>query len=90
MTLSLADSVNQAHSGLAVHVEAMTNKTTRHMQLLDESMDKELTQALQTFGYQLTALSEKFVNDYIPLTDRLREILVLAEQQSNKQTQAAK
>ncbi len=84
VTLNLAQSVNQAHSGLAEHVEAMTNKTNEHMQLLDESMEKELTQALQTFGYQLTALSEKFVNDYMPLTDRLREILAMAEQQTAK------
>lgn len=90
VTQSLASSVNQAHSGLAEHVEAMTDKTEKQMQLLDESMEKELTAALQTFGYQLTALSEKFVNDYIPLTDRLRDLLTLAEQQSAKQTQAAK
>ncbi len=82
----LAVSVNEAHSGLAQHVEAMTNKTNAHMQMLDESMEKELTHALQTFGYQLTALSEKFVNDYMPLTDRLREILTLAEQQLSKQS----
>jgi ribosomal 50S subunit-associated protein YjgA (DUF615 family) len=55
------------------------------MQLLDASMEKELTQALQTFGYQLTALSEKFVNDYMPLTDRLREILTLAEKELSQQ-----
>jgi translation initiation factor 2 alpha subunit (eIF-2alpha) len=82
VTTSLAYSVNQAHGGLAEHVEAMTNKTQQQMLLLDESMEKELTQALQTFGYQLTALSEKFVNDYMPLTDRLREVIALAEQQS--------
>jgi DNA anti-recombination protein RmuC len=82
----LAHSVNQAHSGLAQHVEAMTNKTSAQMQMLDESMEKELTQALQTFGYQLTALSEKFVNDYMPLTDRLREVLNVAEQQMSKQS----
>lgn len=82
----LAKSVNEAHSGLAQHVEAMTNKTSAQMQMLDESMEKELTQALQTFGYQLTALSEKFVNDYMPLTDRLRELLNLAEQQLSRQS----
>jgi ribosomal 50S subunit-associated protein YjgA (DUF615 family) len=81
---SLASSVNEAHSGLAQHVEAMTDKTSQQMQMLDESMEKELTQALQTFGYQLTALSEKFVNDYMPLTDRLREVLSLAEAQLEK------
>lgn len=86
---SLAESVNQAHSGLAEHVESMSTKTQQQMQVLDESMEKELTQALQTFGYQLTALSEKFVNDYMPLTDRLREVIALAEQQA-KTKQPAK
>jgi len=90
VTQGLASSVNQAHSGLAEHVEAMTEKTERQMQLLDESMEKELTAALQTFGYQLTALSEKFVNDYVPLTDRLRELLLMAEQQSGRHAQTSK
>lgn len=90
VTQSLANSVNQAHSGLAEHVEAMTDKTEKQMQLLDQSMEKELTAALQTFGYQLTALSEKFVNDYVPLTDRLRELLLMAEQQSGKRPQTSK
>lgn len=90
VSTSLAASVNQAHSGLAEHVMAMTDKTDKQMQMLDASMEKELTQALQTFGYQLTALSEKFVNDYMPLTDRLREILALAESPTGKRTQAAK
>jgi ABC-type transporter Mla subunit MlaD len=80
VTQSLASSVNQAHSGLAEHVEAMTEKTEKQMLLLDQSMKKELTGALQAFGYQLTALSEKFVSDYVPLTDRLRELLLMAEQ----------
>lgn len=86
---SMAESVNEAHSGLARHVTEMTDKTNAHMQMLDEAMEKELNQALQTFGYQLTALSEKFVNDYMPLTDRLRDILTLAEQQTGKQKESA-
>lgn len=90
VTQGLASSVNQAHSGLAEHVQEMTEKTERQMQLLDQSMEKELTAALQTFGYQLTALSEKFVNDYVPLTDRLRELLLMAEQQSGKHPQTSK
>lgn len=90
VTKSLASSVNQAHSGLAEHVEAMTEKTEKQMQLLDQSMEKELTEALQTFGYQLTALSEKFVNDYVPLTDRLRELLLIAEQKTGKSPQTSK
>lgn len=90
VTHSLADSVNQAHSGLAEHVQEMTNNTDQQMRLLDEAMEKELTQALQTFGYQLTALSEKFVNDYVPLTDKLRELLTMAEQKSSSKSPAMK
>ena len=85
VNLNMAESVHAALGGLAQHVEAMTTKTNKHMEMLDESMEKELTQALQTFGYQLTALSEKFVNDYMPLTNRLREVLEIAEQQLAKQ-----
>ncbi len=89
VNLAMAESVSQAHSGLADHVMAMTDKTSTQMTLLDQSMEKELNQALQTFGYQLTALSEKFVNDYMPLTDRLRELLTLAEQQSKRPAEQA-
>ena len=42
-------------------------------------MTEELTKALESFGRQLAALSEKFVNDYTPLTERLRDILTIAE-----------
>jgi ribosomal 50S subunit-associated protein YjgA (DUF615 family) len=63
----------------------MSSKTQKQMEILDESMEKQLNLALQTFGYQLTALSEKFVNDYIPLTDRLRDLVTLAEQAKAKQ-----
>ncbi len=76
----LAASVESAHSSLAEHVAGMSSKTAKQMEILDESMEKQLNLALQTFGYQLTALSEKFVNDYIPLTDRLRDLVTLAEQ----------
>ncbi|MFT4860896.1 MAG: ABC-type transporter Mla subunit MlaD [Pseudohongiellaceae bacterium] len=76
----LAASVESAHSGLAEHVAGMSSKTQKQMEILDKSMEKQLNLALQTFGYQLTALSEKFVNDYIPLTDRLRDLVTLAEQ----------
>lgn len=46
---------------------------------LDRTMEAELEKSLKTFGYQLTALSEKFVNDYTPLTDRLHDLVSLAE-----------
>lgn len=45
---------------------------------LDKALQKELNDALTSLGKQLASLSEKFVEDYQPLTDRLREVVRLA------------
>ena len=90
VTISLADSVNEAHGGLAERVEALTARSSTQLEQLDQAMERELTAALQTFGYQLTALSEKFVNDYTPLTDRLREVLAIAEKSTSASTGKAR
>jgi hypothetical protein len=49
---------------------------------LDKGLQDELTKSLETLGRQLASLSEKFVSDYGPLTDRLREVVRLAEKTS--------
>jgi len=49
---------------------------------LDRGLQEELNKSLETLGRQLASLSEKFVADYGPLTDRLREVVRLA--QSNR------
>jgi DNA anti-recombination protein RmuC len=46
---------------------------------LDRGLQEELTKSLETMGRQLASLSEKFVSDYSPLTDRLREIVRIAQ-----------
>lgn len=45
---------------------------------LDKGLQEELTKSLETLGRQLASLSEKFVADYGPLTDRLREVVSIA------------
>jgi DNA anti-recombination protein RmuC len=45
---------------------------------LDRGLQEELTKSLDTLGRQLASLSEKFVADYNPLTDKLREVVRLA------------
>jgi DNA anti-recombination protein RmuC len=45
---------------------------------LDKGLNEELTKSLETLGRQLASLSEKFVADYSPLTDRLREVVRIA------------
>jgi len=58
----------------------IAEKVERQVAVLDDSMEEELNKALQSFGMQLTALSEKFVSDYSPLTQKLQDVVKLAEE----------
>lgn len=60
--------------------ERSLDRTEQQLVRMDAALEHELTHALQTFGSQLAALSEKFVSDYTPLTDKLRDLVKLAEQ----------
>ena len=55
------------------------DRTEQQLVRLDAALEHELTHSLQTFGSQMAALSEKFVSDYTPLTDKLRELVKVAE-----------
>jgi len=46
---------------------------------LDASLEKELNTALESLSRQLVSLSAKFVEDYAPLTDKLREVVQLSK-----------
>ena len=56
----------------------MVCRTEQQIMKLDDAMEDELVKALKTFGYQLASLSEKFVADYGPITDKLQEVLAMA------------
>ncbi|MEK7584400.1 MAG: hypothetical protein AAB490_04080, partial [Patescibacteria group bacterium] len=59
---------------LDTHAGAMQER----FKVFDESMGKEMKKALETLGGQLAALSGKFVQDYTPLTENLREVVKIA------------
>jgi chromosome segregation ATPase len=46
---------------------------------IDKGLEEELTKALNSLGGSLAALSAKFVQDYQPLTEKLREVVRLSE-----------
>jgi len=46
---------------------------------LDKALQKELNDALEGLSRQLASLSAKFVEDYTPLTERLREIVQISK-----------
>ena len=53
----------------------LATKTKDQVSVLDKALSEELQKSLESLGRQLTALSERFVSDYTPLTDRLRLLL---------------
>ncbi|WP_426417653.1 hypothetical protein [Aestuariirhabdus sp. LZHN29] len=77
---SSSEQFSRAQIALNEQVETILARNEQQVERLDQSMEEQLNKALQSFGYQLTALSEKFVSDYAPLTERLREVVALAQE----------
>ncbi len=71
------EQVNTRHSDIMLQ---MLDRNEKQLVRMDNAMEQELTHALQTFGGQLTALSEKFVSDYLPLTEKLRQVVQISAQ----------
>ena len=57
------------------HMKQLADKTTDQLVKLDTALETELSKSISSLGRQLTALSTRFVEDYAPLTDRLRSLL---------------
>ena len=53
----------------------LADKANEHIVKLDTALEHELSKSISSLGKQLTALSKQFVEDYSPLTDRLRAIV---------------
>ena len=75
---TLSETLVNSQQGLHDKVEHMVNRTEQQIMKLDDAMEVELVKALKTFGYQLASLSEKFVSDYAPLTEKLQELVAVA------------
>jgi len=57
------------------HIKQLADKTNEQLIKLDTALEKELTKSLSSLGSQLTSLSKQFVDDYTPLTSKLRELI---------------
>jgi len=55
--------------------EQIVAGTQKHVAMLDKALEEELRRAIESLGRQLTALSQKFVQDYTPLTAQLQRVL---------------
>ncbi|WP_196157258.1 hypothetical protein [Reinekea sp. G2M2-21] len=75
----LIEGTEKSQQAMGAQLESLLQQNNKQLTILEAGMEEELRKALMTFGYQLTALSEKFVNDYMPLTDRLQDLIKAAE-----------
>lgn len=57
------------------HIRSLADKTTEQFSKLDAALETELSKSITSLGRQLTALSRQFVDDYTPLTERLRALV---------------
>lgn len=71
----LNDQLESAHKEINTQVKQLAEDTKKHVLLLDKALEEELTKSIEGLGKQLTALSQKFVQDYTPLTDQLRRVV---------------
>jgi gas vesicle protein len=78
----LADSIKQTGQDLSAHVKQASEDTKKQVAALDQGLEKALTHSLETLARQLTALSNKFVQDYTPLTERLQQVVQMANRLS--------
>jgi hypothetical protein len=78
---ALADNsaaLRTAVQDVAEQMADLSVKTNEHVAALENGLKDGLEFSLNTLGQQLTALSEAFVEDYTPLTDRLRDLVQAA------------
>jgi len=68
-----------ANAALNGHLRQATEDSKKHIAILDKALEEELRRAIESLGRQLTALSQKFVQDYTPLTTQLQRVLQSAQ-----------
>jgi DNA anti-recombination protein RmuC len=67
-----------ANAALNDHLRQATEESKKHILMLDKALEEELRRSIESLGRQLTALSQKFVQDYTPLTVQLQRVLQAA------------
>jgi hypothetical protein len=75
----LAAVLAESGAALDAHLRQVTEESKQQIAALDRALEDELRHAIESLGRQLTALSQKFVQDYTPLTAQLQRVLQIAQ-----------
>jgi uncharacterized phage infection (PIP) family protein YhgE len=74
----ISDVISQTQDELKKGLQDNARVIKEGVLALDKGLQKELNDALEALAGQLAALSNRFVEDYLPLTERLREVVQMA------------
>ena len=55
-----------------------SEKMNAQFEEFDRQLQQELTRAMEQLGQNFASISEKFVSDYTPLTEKLRELVSIS------------
>lgn len=75
---SLVGLVKNLNSNIDKMMKDNAERIAQQVKILDEQLGEELNKSLRTLGSQLASLSNKFVEDYMPLTEKLRQVVQIA------------
>ncbi len=78
MTRQIGEGLKTGNDEFNLNVKTMIQNTKDQVLVLDNALSEELTKSLDSLGRQLAALSQKFVADYAPITEKLQSVLKLA------------
>lgn len=70
--------LTQQIKGINSSITELEEATKKQIENLDKALETEINKTLEGLGKGLTAVSQKFVDDYTPLTDKLRDLVGIA------------
>ncbi len=83
LTEGVSESINQSLTQMRQGFEHAVTESNeilgKQIAELDRQIQAEVQRVVEMMGSHLASLSNKFVEDYTPLTDRLREVVSMAE-----------
>ena len=78
-TKLLTKAITDNQNSLRDNLEENSQIVKESVFALDKALERELNHSLEALGRQLAALSEKFVDDYLPLTEKLKQVVELSK-----------
>lgn len=84
LTTNLNDMYRNMVDSMKGNIENISKEIEGQTQSLQTNLEKALNKSLLSLGSNLASLSEKFANDYTPLTERLKEVLEIARRSQGK------